>query len=97
MDQPDVVYEYRRSGETEWSDGEFESESEAFAMAEERFGDRIIEDCSPRNGQEFTDDIEIGKFVWNEERGEYVEASIQQATVHYEHYHGDLAEHSTYY
>ena len=77
-------------------DAEFETEAAAQASADEAFAEQCAED-SPRNGQEFEEDIKLICFSWDDDNGERIVHETKAGTVTYEHYHGDLAEHGTWH
>jgi len=49
-----------------------------------------------RNGQEIEADCTIVKYRMDDD-GDVEEVEREETTLTYEHYHGDLAEHGTYY
>lgn len=83
-------------GGGELFDAEFNTQEEAQADADERYAEQIADEESPRNGETFSNDIELIRFTWDDETGERVIHERVPGTVEYEHYHGDLKEHGTW-
>jgi hypothetical protein len=89
-----IYWDYAHDGEERGL--ECESREDAHAKANAWFEERVLNYNAPRNGEEFEEDIEILEF-YIDDACERVIVNRWPDTVYYEHYHGDAAEHGTWY
>lgn len=89
----DIFYTLEYYGER--LDWQCESEAKLRSKADEWFADKF-EDEPMRNGETRIDDAVMIKYT-HDEGGEYVELERSEYPLYYEYYHGDLAEHGTYF
>lgn len=89
METPDKYWTFERDGEI--GDFEFDTEKEAQYWADEVFAEECQED-SPENGDEFSEDITLIEFSFDDDGDRVVHQKIE-GSVDYTHYHGDLKEH----
>ena len=85
----ETYWTFERDGEIQ--DHEFDTEKECQCWADEAFAEQCQEE-SPRNGEEFSEDITLIHFSIDDD-GEMKEIQRIEGSVDYEHYHGDLKEH----
>jgi len=67
----------------------------AQAKADSWWEEQVLGSESPRNGDEFCEDIIIIEFYIDDD-GDQVDVNRYPGVAHYEHYHGDRAEHGTW-
>lgn len=89
----EYFWTFERDGEI--YDAEYETQELAQADADEAFAEECQED-SPRNGETFSDEITLIRFHYDDDGEQVIDERIP-GSVDYEHYHGDLAEHGTWY
>ena len=82
-------------GSNDITDAEYPTAHAALEAAEETYGDTVVENMSPRNGELFTEDLIIYEYRVDDlvNDGNPVEIDNFVTEVEYEHYHGDLKEH----
>lgn len=69
---------------------------QAQELADSAFADQCCEETTPRNGEEFEEDVVFIKYEYDADLADYKETERKEGRVFYEHYHGDYAEHNTY-
>ena len=80
----------------EYYDADFKTSEECIRAMDEHFAMQFEGD-DLKNGQTMSCSAEIIRFKYDNETGERIILYTQEVTAEYEHYHGDLAEHGTYF
>lgn len=88
----DVYYTLEYEGER--LDWECDTEAKLREVADDWFASKF-DDEPMKNGETRSADAVMIKFT-QDASGEYLELERSDYPLHYEYYHGDLAEHGTY-
>lgn len=89
-----VFYTFEHDGKR--MDLEFTDKQKLIEWLDEWFAEKWADE-GLRNGETREDEGEIIAYTVDDETGEPVDISREKHALAYEHYHGDFAEHNTYY